>query len=232
METLLIVEDDPDSASWIQETLAGAGYQVLAPVDSGPAALEAAAVASPSLVLMDVGLRGALDGIDTAHRLYTQYGTRVIYITAAADAATIQRVKPTAPLGYLEKPFSPRSLLRTVELGLHLAALEQQLAVRERLAAVGTIAAGMQHEINNPLTTVIANLEFIRETLVEAPQHGGALDLAELQSVVEDSLMAAARVRRTVGELRDISKLEDPVGTLTTGSEWVELAIAPRTITR
>ncbi|HSO40289.1 MAG TPA: response regulator [Labilithrix sp.] len=95
-------------------------------------ALEAAARLHPALVLMDVQLEGAIDGIETAQKLRERENTRVIYITGFADDETLRRAKHTAPLGYLKKPFNARELRIAVEIALHQAALENELATRER----------------------------------------------------------------------------------------------------
>lgn len=87
--------------------------------------------------------------------------------------------------------------------------LERRLGVSERLATIGTMAAGMQHEINNPLATVVANVQFALDVLRAQKAHSAAApspeDLAELVSALEDAAVGAERVRRTVEELRHFS---------------------------
>ncbi len=86
--------------------------------------------------------------------------------------------------------------------------LERRLGMTERLAAIGTMAAGMQHEINNPLATVVANVQFVLEALrANATDAGAPRDVvSELVSAVEDASEGAERVRRTVEELRHFSR--------------------------
>jgi PAS domain S-box-containing protein len=130
--TILIVENDADVAESVREVLVRAGYLVPEIASSGVRALDAAARRRFGLVLMDVGLDGDLDGIETAQLLRERHGIRVVYLTGFADDTTLQRAKQTAPLGYLKKPFNAPELRVAVELALHQAGLERSLAAREQ----------------------------------------------------------------------------------------------------
>jgi PAS domain S-box-containing protein len=149
--TILVVEDDATVAETIREVLIAAGYDVPETAPSGMRALEVAARIRPALALMDVHLEGALDGIETATRLRALGNTRVIYITGFADDDTLRRAKQTAPLGYLKKPFNARELRIVVEIALHQAALENELATRERRFATTL------HSIADAVLTTDAN---------------------------------------------------------------------------
>ena len=356
--TLLVVEDDDAVAESIRDALTAAGYSVPELVRCGHLVVEAAARVIPALVLMDVQLDGPIDGIEAAKQLRAAQGTRVVYLTGATDDATLQRAKQTAPLGYLKKPFNTRELRIAVEIALHQASLEAELAAREqwfsttlqsigdavlttdaaggvtflnraaealisaratdtigkkvddvvrlvdtrgaplsldamirgagpaiaplprdarlvvaanprgtgtgtadtstalvqiegsvapitldagnapgsvmvfrdvgerrqlerrlgmteRLAAIGTMAAGMQHEINNPLATVVANVQFVLDALRASPAGASTEVIAELVNALQDASEGAERVRRTVEELRHFSR----------GAEAIELPI-------
>lgn len=93
--------------------------------------------------------------------------------------------------------------------------LERRVGMTERLAAIGTMAAGMQHEINNPLATVVANVQFVLDALRADPPGTSPKELAELVSALEDASEGAERVRRTVEDLRHFSS----------GPETIELPI-------
>jgi PAS domain S-box-containing protein len=81
--------------------------------------------------------------------------------------------------------------------------LEERLATAERLSAIGTMVAGMQHEINNPLATVIANLEYLRDVVRRLPADDDALREAAL--ALEDASEGAERVRRSIDDMRHFS---------------------------
>ena len=130
--TILVVENDPDVAESVRDVLVHAGYLVPEIASSGIGALDAASRLRFALVLMDVGLDGDLDGIETAQLLRERHAIRVVYLTGFADDATLQRAKQTAPLGYLKKPFNARELRIAVEIALHQASIEAELAASER----------------------------------------------------------------------------------------------------
>src|SRR5262249_36577983 len=102
------------------------GYAVVAVVDTGEEALAAAGKLSPDLVLMDIRLKGRLDGIEAAGAIRTQYDIPVVYLTARSDPDTLHRAKLSAPSGYLTKPISGASLRTTIEVALHQHKLQRE----------------------------------------------------------------------------------------------------------
>lgn len=124
---ILIVEDESIVALDIQNRLKRLGYTVTGFVASGEDAIVKAAEFQPDLVLMDIKLKGVMDGIDAAAKIKAQFGIPAIYLTAFADEATLQRAKETEPLGYLIKPFEERELLATIRMALYRLQIERQL---------------------------------------------------------------------------------------------------------
>jgi CheY-like chemotaxis protein len=98
---ILIVEDEAVIARDIQATLRELGYLVPPPVASGEEALQAVAIGSPDLVLMDIRIQGDVDGIETAARIRELHGTPVVYLTSHSDEATVTRAKATGAYGYV-----------------------------------------------------------------------------------------------------------------------------------
>ena len=103
-----------------------------APVATGRQALAAARVQRPDLVLMDIKLRGALDGIETARLMRAEHAVPIVYLTSHSDDATLARAKETQPYGYLLKPFEDRELRTSIEVALHKHHLETELGRRAR----------------------------------------------------------------------------------------------------
>ncbi|VXD25604.1 hypothetical protein PL8927_900005 [Planktothrix serta PCC 8927] len=116
--TILIVEDELIAAESIARSLRKQGYIVIARINSGEKALEQVAKNIPDLILMDIHLRGELDGIETAKRIQEQYPIPIVYITAYSDTSTIERTQETNPYGYLIKPFKPQDVINAVEKAL------------------------------------------------------------------------------------------------------------------
>ena len=111
----------------IQRQLQDLGYEVVGIAASGELALELASERQPDLALMDIPLRGALDGIETASLLLERLDVPVVYLTASADADTLDRAKATGPFGHLIKPLDVRMLYSIIELAVHKHRLEQDL---------------------------------------------------------------------------------------------------------
>jgi two-component system CheB/CheR fusion protein len=130
--TILIVEDENIVAKDIRRTLQSLGYEVPEAVATGEAALERAEQLRPDLVLMDIVLRGEMDGIQAAEIIRQRWETPVIYLTAHADPATLRRAKITEPFGYVLKPFEERDLHTTIEMALYKHAMEQKLRENQR----------------------------------------------------------------------------------------------------
>ena len=143
--TILVVEDENVVALDIQRDLVSFGYDVPATASTGQEAIEMAAGLRPDLVLMDIRLRGGVDGIEAAEEIRTRFNIPSIYLTAYADPATVSRARLTGALGYLIKPFGERDLHAAVEVALYRHRLEQQVKDSERwlAATLRSIADGV-----------------------------------------------------------------------------------------
>ncbi|MCU1229417.1 MAG: Blue-light-activated protein [Acidobacteria bacterium] len=118
---ILIVEDETIVAMDIAMTLRRLGYDVVGMAGSGADAVDSARRLSPDLVLMDIRIRGAMDGIEAATAIQRERPTPIVFLTAHADADTVERAKSASPHGYLVKPFDERALHRAVEIALRRA---------------------------------------------------------------------------------------------------------------
>jgi PAS domain S-box-containing protein len=128
---ILLVEDERIVALDVQARLQRLGYSVLGIVSTGEEALKAATEGQPDLALVDVRLKGGMDGIEVARHFRERLSVPVIFLTAYADAATVERAKRTEPFGYLIKPFDEKELLTAVELALHNSGIELKLRESE-----------------------------------------------------------------------------------------------------
>lgn len=126
MARILIVEDESVTALYLQEALESVGYQVVGTAASGEEAILLAAETQPQLVLMDIRLQGEIDGIATAHQIYSRFTIPIVYLTAHADDATLERAIATNPYGYLVKPFQEREVYTTIEIALRRHELEKR----------------------------------------------------------------------------------------------------------
>ena len=167
-EKILVVEDERVVARDIEKRLKKLGYVVFASVASGEAALEKVAEFRPDLVLMDIRLKGQLDGIEAAEQIRVDFGTPVIYLTAYADEVTLQRAKVTEPFGYIVKPFDERDLQVAIEIALRRrlsemairVALEKEKELSELKSRFWSMAA---HELRSPMTSILSCAQLLEQ---------------------------------------------------------------------
>ena len=114
--TLLIVEDDMIIAAKISMQLTNLGYEVTGIVPRGEEAIQHVANNPPDIVLLDINLKGTLDGIETAKAILKQADIPIIYVTANTDEATFNRAKETRPYAFISKPIKNLDLQRAIEL--------------------------------------------------------------------------------------------------------------------
>lgn len=124
---ILVVEDEGVVAEDIQVSLGDLGYEVTAMAKSGEEAIEKAGETRPDLVLMDVHLHGAMDGIEAAQCIHAELGIPIVYLTAFSDDEMLARAKVAEPFGYLIKPYRERELHSTIEIALFKHQLESEL---------------------------------------------------------------------------------------------------------
>src|SRR5678809_1573389 len=138
---MLVVEDERIVSMDLQRRLKAMGYEIAGSAVSGEEAIEKAEALRPDMVLMDIMLDGQLDGIQAAEVIRARFAIPVIYLTAYADTATLERAKITEPFGYILKPFEERELHGHIENVLYKNRLEQRLRDSEEryvLASLGT----------------------------------------------------------------------------------------------
>lgn len=118
MAKILVVEDEQIVALDIKVMLQRLGYAVTGLVPTGEAAISRAELTRPDLVLMDIKLRGEMDGVEAGKVIKERFGIPVIYLTANTDHETCERAMATGPLGYLQKPFELEVLAATIARAL------------------------------------------------------------------------------------------------------------------
>ena len=123
---ILVVEDEAIIATDIERQLVRFGYDV-ATASTGATAIALAETLQPHLVLMDIHLAGAIDGIDAATAIRQRFSIPAVFLTAYATGDVVERAKQAAPLGYLIKPFDQQSLRTTLEIALHRHHLDAEL---------------------------------------------------------------------------------------------------------
>ena len=128
---IFVVEDEVVVAEMLKMNLERSGYEIAGHEIYGEAVVESVARSKPDLILMDIRLKGKMDGISAAIQVGERFDIPIIYLTAYGDAETLERAKQTSPFGYLIKPFEIETLRSTIETALNKHDLERRLAASE-----------------------------------------------------------------------------------------------------
>jgi len=112
---ILIVEDEYLIALSFKRELEHIGYDVIEPVASGQAAVNAALQEHPDIILMDMGLAGTLNGIEAARSITNQYKIPIIFMTGHSDDGTLEQIKQLNPIACLIKPIIGKQIHQTIE---------------------------------------------------------------------------------------------------------------------
>jgi len=124
---ILVVEDEVIVADDIRRSLQNLGYDVTSIASSGELAIKKVEENTPDLVLMDIMLRGKMDGIEAASQIKSRFDIPVVYLTAYSDENIMERAKITEPFGYLVKPFRDREVQINIEIALYKNKIERKL---------------------------------------------------------------------------------------------------------
>lgn len=189
---ILVVEDEALVAEEVRDRLTRIGYEIVAVADTGEAAIDIAEATRPDLVLMDIRLKGKLDGIEAGDRIYQSLNLPIVFVTAHSDHATLQRVKTNTTFGYVLKPFQERDLVMAIDMAMHRHSVEKHLKESELTHAAllagitdGVIATDRHGRIRF-LNPVAENITGCRIEEV----HGVPLD--EVLRLIDESTLAPA----------------------------------------
>jgi PAS domain S-box-containing protein len=155
---ILIVEDEAIVAEDLSQKLERLGYEVCGAIAGGEEAIGRARALRPELVLMDIRLKGRMDGVEAAQIIRQDFDLPVIFLTAHSDPGTLQRAKLTEPFGYILKPFEELELETHIQVALYKHQADQEVRrqrewLRVTLQSIGdavvtTDAAGKVTSLN------------------------------------------------------------------------------------
>jgi diguanylate cyclase (GGDEF)-like protein/PAS domain S-box-containing protein len=141
VDRIMLVEDEVIVAMDVQQRLEKLGYEVVAHATSGEEALRFAEKTNPDLILMDIKIRGEMDGIETASHIRKSQDIPIIYVTAFSGDETIKRARETEAFGYLIKPFDDRELRSSIEVAIYKHRIEKKLRESEERYALAARAS-------------------------------------------------------------------------------------------
>ncbi|MDM8553641.1 ATP-binding protein [Desulfococcaceae bacterium HSG7] len=219
---IMIVEDEIVTAMELEERLEEWGYIVSAVVSTGARAIKKAVETPPDLVLMDIILKGEMDGVEATKRIRARLDIPVVYLTAYADKDTLQRAKVTEPYGYILKPFEERELQIVIEMALYKHKAEQELKqYRDHLEdlvkartdelrqakeaaeaanyAKSVFLTNMSHEFRTPLNSVLGFAQILNEDSKLTESQKSQVDAIEQSGI---------RMLKLVNNILEISSLK------------------------
>ncbi len=159
---IMIVEDETAAAQKLGKSLVRFGYGVVAMVDNGDDAIEMASSILPDLILMDVSLKGSMDGITTANHISSSLDIPIIFLTAHGDDATFSRTKIANSFAFLEKPVNLNHLKHCVEMAIYKQTQER-------------IHKQMEHELHKSEQKTLALLKAIPDLILSCRNDGTIL---------------------------------------------------------
>lgn len=189
---ILVAEDEGIAALDTCDQLRALGHRVTAAVFSARDAVLQVETERPDLVLMDVRLKGPIDGIAAATEIRARFDVPTIFVTAYADDATVQRAKLAEPFGYVLKPFDERELRIAIEVALYKHGMERQRA---------DLLAMLSHDIRNPLGVILAYTDILRDQLASG-------DRAQAEDLIQQLGRTAHSVHTLVSNYLEASRIE------------------------
>ncbi len=185
--SILIVEDEAVVALDLKMQLEDLGYQVVGIADDAEQAMALATKHKPSLALMDIQLKGSVDGVAVAGQLRQRMDLPVIFLTSFSDAQTVRRAAETAPYGYLTKPFQIKEVAAGVEVALTKAQMERAERGTERSLAYalqcvtdGVVLTDEQHVVRfmNPAAEQLTGWD-LRDAVGKSVDEVVSISIAE-----------------------------------------------------
>lgn len=170
---VLIVEDEFITASALNLILDGMGFDVAGTTDTGEGAVKAAEDLKPDIILMDIMLKGKMNGITAADIIRQKFDIPVIYLTGQADDVTIAHALESEPFGYIIKPFEEKNLKTSITMALYKHDIDKKLVASEkRYRAIAELAEDSIYIFNadyslayiNSYTAQFFKIPLIKET--------------------------------------------------------------------
>lgn len=190
-EKILVVEDERIIACDIKYCLESSGYSVLAVLAYGEQAIEQVEELQPDLVLMDVILKGEMNGVEAAQMILNKFNIPVVFLTAHSDESTLIKAKATQPFGYIFKPFEETQLITTIEIAL--SKHQKETLMRDELQREkemrelkSRFVSMVSHEFRNPLSTILNSTELLANHSQEIGDNKKEEYLYHIQNAVKN----------------------------------------------
>lgn len=203
-EKIMVVEDEWVVADQLCRNLEDLGYKVCSTASAGDEAIRKVEADSPDLILMDIVLKGEMDGIEAANRINSQFNIPMIYMTAYTNQEYIERAKQTKPFSYLVKPFHQKELHANIEMALHRHLADKE--IKDHMDRLSRSYAGTTKAFSGAIELRGSHIPIGHHQRVAFIAHGIATEMG-LPDLTAEGLWLAAHVY-------DISLVNMPVDIL------------------
>lgn len=196
---VIIVEDERLVAQDIAQILEDAGYVVCAIASDGETAIKKIVEFSPDLVLLDIQIKGLIDGIDVAKMVQSFCDIPIIYLTAFSDAETLKRAQSTSPMAYVIKPFRSEQLLSSITIALTTYASQKEDYNESQLK--NKFLSIVTHELRNPINAILGFSECLQSEMF------GSINAEQIEAlqIINSS---GSSLLSMINDVLDLSRLE------------------------
>ncbi|MDO9046068.1 MAG: PAS domain S-box protein [Methanobacteriaceae archaeon] len=222
---VLLAEDESITALQIKNKLKSWDFDVVAVASSGEDAIVLALEKKPDIVLLDIVLKGNLDGIDAAEKIKDTLHIPIIYLTAFADESTMNRAKSTEPRNYILKPFDDNELRFALEMSVYKNQIENELKAAQNYLEL----------ITENMADIVGQLDFHGKFLYISPSIKKLLGYwpTDILGNTFFELAHPEDLERTINCFNNCIETERPgkirkrLKTIQGGYKWIETMISP-----
>jgi signal transduction histidine kinase len=196
---VVIVEDERLVAQDIAQILRDEGYSICAIASDGETAIKKILEFSPDLVLLDIRIKGEIDGIDVAKFIQSYCDIPVVYLSAFSDSETLKRAQITNPMGYVVKPFRSEQLLTTIKIALTTHRSKQKENQESQIK--GKFLSIIRDELRNPLNAILGFSECLKREML------GSVNIEQVEALQAIN-SSGNHLLKLINNILDLSMLE------------------------